>query len=366
MKLTSLQVYRYSLPLTTSLILKSRPITFRQGLILRFTDEKNNVGFGEVAPLPGFSRESLEVTIQELRQFGKSILEQKINQTLLDIDGKLQSWLKNIQVSPSTHFGIDMGLTNLLAASHRLQLSELFSPQISKKIQANALLTYDTTDLQAAVKKLQAEGYETIKLKVGQGELKEDVRRVGELREAGGEKFSLRLDANQAWSLTDAVQFGNLVRDFEIEYIEEPLQDPSGLALFYHQCGVPAALDESLSTIDSDHFNWVFAIKAIVLKPMLLGSLAKVIQLIQSADSAGIYPVFSSAFESGLTLSFLTQLAAVFSPPGIAMGLDTFKWLGEDLLQTPFRVKQGRVEVEKTAANANLIDFNKLKLVFKI
>jgi O-succinylbenzoate synthase len=364
MRLASLQVYRYSLPLTNTLVLKSRLINSRQGLILKFTDEKNNVGFGEVAPLPGFSREGLGDVIPELQQISKSILKQKINQTLLDFDGKFQSWLRSTPLSPSTHFGIEMGLTNLLAAAHHLQLSELFSSRVSRKILVNALLNYDTTDIKAVVKKLLAEGYQTIKLKVGQGKLEEDVRRVRELRKAGGEKIALRLDANQAWLLPEAVRFGNLVSDFEIEYIEEPLQDPAALSSFYQECGVPVALDESLLNIESDHFNWDFAIKAIVLKPTLLGSLAKVIQLIQSADSAGIYPVFSSAFESSLTLFFLTQLAAVFSPAGVAMGLDTYKWLGEDLLKTPFRVKQGRVEVKKVAAQADRIDFSKLKLIF--
>jgi o-succinylbenzoate synthase len=364
MRLASLQLYRYALRLTTPLVLKSGVINSRQGLLLKFTDDKGNVGFGEVAPLPGLSRESLEEVMGELQQISKSILKQKINQTLLDFNGKFQSWSRSNPLSPSTHFGIEMGLTNLLAAAHRLQLSELFSSRISGKVQVNALLNYDTTDIKAAVKKLLNEGYQTIKLKVGQGKLQQDVRRVQELREAGGEKISLRLDANQAWSLSEAVRFGKQVRDFKIEYIEEPLQDPSALGSFYQECGVPVALDESLSTLEFHHLDWDFSIKAIVLKPMILGSLAKIIPLIQRADSAGIYPVFSSAFESGLTLSFLVQLAAVFSPPAVAMGLDTYKWLGEDLLENPFRVKQGWVGVKKVVEKANYIDFSKLKLIF--
>ncbi|OGB67134.1 MAG: o-succinylbenzoate synthase, partial [Caldithrix sp. RBG_13_44_9] len=313
-----------------------------------------------------FSRESLEEVTREVQQVARFILDWEIDSSFLDSDGDFQKGLKNTELSPSTSFGIEMGLLNLLASAQKCYLPQLFSLQAAEEIYVNALLNYDTGDIKAAVKKLLAEGYQTIKLKVGQGRLEEDVRRVQELREAAGEKVLLRLDANQAWSLTDAVRFGNSVRELEIEYIEEPLQDPAELSTFYGECGIPAGLDESLLTLDPDHYNWNFAVKAIILKPMFLGGISRVIRLLQHADGAGIYPVFSSVYESGVTLSVLVQLAAAFSPPGIAMGLDTYKWLKEDLLQNPFRVEQGRVEVKKIAANARLIDFEKLELQYKI
>jgi o-succinylbenzoate synthase len=366
MRLTSLQVYHYSLPLITSIRVKNIWLSSRQGLILKFTDTKNNTGFGEVAPLPGFNRESLEDVLLELRQFAGFILDSEIDNSFLDFRSEFQKKLKNARLFPSTCFGIEMGLLNLLASAKKCQLSQLLSLQAAGEIYVNALLNYHTRDLKAAVTQLLSEGYHTIKLKVGQGKLEEDVRRVQEVREAAGKQVFLRLDANQAWSLTDAVQFGNSVRELEIEFIEEPLQDPTALSSFYRECEIPVALDESLLPMDSEHYDWNFAVKAIILKPMFLGGISRVIWLLQHADSAGIFPVFSSVYESGLTLSFLAQLASVFSPPGIAMGLDTYKWLKEDLLQIPFRVEQGRVEMEKITANANRIELKKLELLFQI
>ena len=365
MKLASLQFFRYSLPLNAPILVKNHRLSSRQGLILKFTDTVNNTGFGEIAPLPGFSRESLEEVQREVQQVSNFFNDLEIDDSLLEAHSAFQQRLKNAGLFPATRFGIEMGILNLLAIYRKCYLPQLFSLQTTSEVLVNALINYDTRDLNKAVKQLLSEGYRTIKLKVGRGKLEEDVRRVQQLRDVAGEGVVLRLDANQAWSLADAVRFGQAVRDLDIEYIEEPLQDLTDLSSFYSECGIPVALDESLLMVDPDHFNWNFAVKAVILKPMFLGGISRILQMLQHADSAGIYPVFSSVYESGVTLSFLVQLAAAFSPPGVAIGLDTYKWLKEDLLQIPFRVERGRVEVERICANARLIDFEKLEPLFE-
>jgi len=366
MKLASLQVFHYSLPLNAPILVKNHRLSSRHGLVLKFTDTENNTGFGEITPLPGFSRESLIEVQSEVQQVSNYIYDLEIDDFLLEADSEFQKRLKSAGLFPSTRFGIEMGLLNLLAVSQKCYLPQLFSLQTTDEIYVNALINYDTRDLNKAVKQLLSESYQTIKLKVGQGKLEEDVQRVQQVRDLAGEEVALRLDANQAWSLADAIRFGNAVRELEIEYIEEPLLDLAELSSFYRECGIPVALDESLLTIDPDYYHWNFAVKAVILKPMFLGGISRILQMLQHADSAGIYPVFSSVYESGLTLSVLVQLAAAFSPPGVAVGLDTYKWLKEDLLQIPFRVEQGRVEVEKVAINARLIDFKRLQLLFEL
>lgn len=364
MRITSFQVYTYSLPLTTPIWIKKTSLNSRQGLILQLINEKNQIGFGEIAPLPGFNREHLEEAISEIKRIGSFILKQEIDDWPLEYSGEFKRWLNGVKISPSVRFGIEMGLVNLKAASRHLQLYELFSSTIPTQIEVNALLDENTFDIESATWKLMAEGYRTIKLKVGRNKLEDEIERVKKLREVGGEKLKIRLDANQAWSLSEAVHFGNSIRDIKIEYIEEPLRDPSRLFSFYQQCELPVALDESLTTIDIERHRWESGIKAIVLKPTIVGGFAKTIQIIKSAQSAGIYPVFSSAFESGLTLSWLAQLAAVYSPHGCAAGLDTYKWLKKDLLERPFRVRKGKVEVKKIAAHSQKINFDKLKIIF--
>ena len=73
-----------------------------------------------------------------------------------------------------------------------------------------------------------------------------------------------------------------------------------------------------------------------------------------------VLPVISCAFLSGIGLSGLAQFAAAYAPENVAMGLDTYKWLKEDLLEKPFRADEGKVDIEKIVQQSAHIDKNLL------
>jgi L-alanine-DL-glutamate epimerase-like enolase superfamily enzyme len=76
-------------------------------------------------------------------------------------------------------------------------------------------LTDDITELREL-------GLAGIKLKVGSLELEDDVARVREARTAGGDDFLIAADANQAWTVTEALRFAHLVEDAGLIWLEEP------------------------------------------------------------------------------------------------------------------------------------------------
>jgi O-succinylbenzoate synthase len=104
MKLASLQVFRYSLPLNAPILVKNHRLSSRQGLILKFTDTVNNTGFGEIAPLPGFSRESLEEVQREVQQVSNFFNDLEIDDSLLEAHSAFQQRLKNAGLFPATRF----------------------------------------------------------------------------------------------------------------------------------------------------------------------------------------------------------------------------------------------------------------------
>ncbi len=71
-----------------------------------------------------------------------------------------------------------------------------------------------------AVKK---EGFRALKLKVGKDDKYEDEERVGKVREAIGKQISLMIDANQSWTIDEAVPRLKLLEKFDLVWIEEPL-----------------------------------------------------------------------------------------------------------------------------------------------
>ena len=94
-----------------------------------------------------------------------------------------------------------------------------------------------------------SKGYKKIKLKVGVeggNNPDEDVRRVAAVREAIGPDIGFMLDANNVWRAATAIQFANKIREYNIEFFEEPVfaDDIPGLAEFKRGTDIPLATGE--------------------------------------------------------------------------------------------------------------------------
>lgn len=71
-----------------------------------------------------------------------------------------------------------------------------------------------------------SEGFTTVKFKVGSDKgtnMERDIRRIGKVREAVGENIGIAVDANQRWSVEDAVKFARLAEPYNLEWFEEPI-----------------------------------------------------------------------------------------------------------------------------------------------
>lgn len=109
--------------------------------------------------------------------------------------------------------------------------------------------SYSTEELVAEAKMMVARGYTKIKLKVGVDGGRnpmEDVRRVAAVREAIGPDIGFALDANNVWRAATAIQFANNIRQYNIEFFEEPVfaDDMPGLAEFKRGTDIPLATGE--------------------------------------------------------------------------------------------------------------------------
>ena len=82
--------------------------------------------------------------------------------------------------------------------------------------------------------------------------------------------MELRLDANRAWSLSDALEFAHGIAGVQIEYLEEPLQNPAALPAFHEHSGLSVALDETLLEQPPENFRDYRGVCAVVIKPTMV------------------------------------------------------------------------------------------------
>lgn len=81
-----------------------------------------------------------------------------------------------------------------------------------------------TADVEAEVKDLLDLGIHGMKLKVGKRSVEEDIERAKIARRAGGDAFFLCVDANQAWTVEEAVQFAKGAIEAKLAWLEEPVR----------------------------------------------------------------------------------------------------------------------------------------------
>lgn len=79
-------------------------------------------------------------------------------------------------------------------------------------------------DLEAEIEYYKAHGVFGMKLKVGHLSVDEDIERAQVARKAGGPDFHLCADANQSWTVSDAMRFARGVTDLNLAWLEEPVR----------------------------------------------------------------------------------------------------------------------------------------------
>ncbi len=346
-RLAGFKVYRYKLPFSGPLVLKGMTLHHREGFILELSDETGNEGWGEVSPLPGFSRESLDEAGGQLEALCRETAGREMTAGFVRSEGGLARELDRLDLYPSVRFGFELAVCNLYAAATGTVLPDLLSDHPSDTVALNGLLSGTPETVLADARRMQEAGYRTVKLKVGGRPVEEDVALVRELNEAFGDDIKLRLDANRGWSSEEAGAFACGVEWIPLEYVEEPLADPAGLPLYVRDHGVPVALDETLIGMPPEGLADHGYATAIVLKPTLLGGISRTLRLARRAREIGIEPVVSSAFETGIGTLGLLALAA--GAGGAAAGLDTYRRLAEDGIQPPLALGP-RVKIPATFA----------------
>ena len=348
-KIISFNLFRFTLPLARPLTMKDAKLTERSGLVIELTDEHGHTGLGEASPLPGLSAENLTVIESQLLSLRYALRGTEIPDGLEELSGGFTRWLERFDLVPSVRFGFETAVLNLIAHSHLLPLRRLISDKPCDSISINGLLSGSPAEILDKAAKLRSEGYKAIKLKVGQRPLNEDIRLILEVRKLIGDNVTLRLDANRSWSIEDALVFFRQVSNCNIDYIEEPVYNYSMLVSMCNKGGLllSVAVDESLLELTPESLAPLPNLKAIVLKPTLLG-FERSMQFGRKATSMGITPIVSSAFETSLGLAALAELAACLNTTDVPVGLDTLDWFAKDLLARSLQIERGRLQLSES------------------
>jgi o-succinylbenzoate synthase len=338
-RIADAQLFRYRLPLREPLAVGDHTLTARRGLLLRVQGAGGAEGWGEAAPLPGFSRESLADAVAQARRLAAEL--PGTDQPEAGLDALLRG-LPGADLPPSVRFAAESAVVELWAARRETTVGDVLGGG-AETIALNALITDDGSDLEAEAEGARVVGYRAVKLKVGRRSVEADVHRVRTLHRVLGAEVGLRLDANRAWTVEEATAFADALGDLPLSYVEEPLRDPTRLPELVDATGLPVALDETTREEEPGPLPDALPLRAVVLKPTLLGGLTAAQRWAQWARERGAVPVVSASYESGGGLRMLAVLAATLSEA--PAGLSTYACLAADVLTPRLPLDGARVSV---------------------
>ncbi len=323
-------------------------VGFREGLVVCGHSDTGQVGYGEIAPWPGLSAESLAKATSAAEQLSSKVPGQPLPQSLSEISQLLKSLSAEIELPASTRFGFESMLADLASQAAALPLCNWLSTSICKSVPVNAFLTGMTVEIVDQVEQKLTDGFQTFKLKLLGANLQDDIERVRQVRAKLGPEPKLRLDANRGFTFDQALRLYDELAQFNIEYVEEPLceSDLEHLPELVAQVGIRVALDETVTNLQL----WASLLRSgtvsvVVLKPTLVGGLAATLKLAGLARRHGAEVVITTMVESGIGTAGCLHLAAALGRGEIAHGLDTLSLLQDDLLAGQLSCSGGRLSV---------------------
>ncbi|MEE2665855.1 MAG: o-succinylbenzoate synthase [Myxococcota bacterium] len=341
-------VRAFALPLIRPLRTAFGEIARRSGWLVEIEDERGTRGFGEALPLPAFGGEGPAECAEALAAAAPLLLGDAAR------DGRLPAGAERATArAPVARAALETAALDGLARRRSCPLSRVLGGESEpESLPVNLLLAERTpAGLEREVAAAVAAGYQTLKLKVGAQALAADIACVGAVRRAAPQPVRIRLDANGAWSESEALPALRELSQLAVEWIEQPIApgDPAALARLRVEGGLKIAADESASSPSAVRALLAAdAIDALVIKLPTLGGPARAREVARTAQESGVRVVVSSFLDSTLGIAAAAQLAASLPQPLPACGLATAAWLADDLAE-PWRLAGGRLWLPRSA-----------------
>ncbi|MDO1448690.1 o-succinylbenzoate synthase [Rhodocytophaga aerolata] len=249
---------------------------------------------------------------------------------------------------PSIQFGIETALLDLLNGGNRIIYPSPFTDG-KAGVPINGLIWMGAEDFMRHQIDLKLEqGYTCLKLKIGALDFAKECALLEYIRSRySPEQVTLRVDANGAFSTEEALQKLDILSQFELHSIEQPIRQ--GQVKFMHrlcrQTPLPIALDEELIGVmtykDKASLLDEITPQYIILKPSLLGGFQHSLEWIKLCEARQIGWWITSALESNIGLNAISQFTAV-QQNTLPQGLGTGQ-LYTNNIDSPLEIASGKL-----------------------
>jgi o-succinylbenzoate synthase len=324
--------------------------TTRKIWLVRLSDGERE-GVGECAPLPDLSCDAMDddeygkILNKVCEEFCQRQESQRGQPLMCSANSAHEGQspcdsFEALRLYPSMLFGLETAYLSLQSnlsplTSHLSPL--LFDTAFSRGevgIPINGLVWMGSYEemLKRMEEKLE-KGFRCVKLKIGAIDFDQELDLVKRIRERfSHHEVELRLDANGAFKYDEALYKLELLSQYAIHSIEQPIKAGQWayMAELCRESPLPIALDEELIGVNDPemkrHMLNIIKPRYIILKPSLHGGMQGCREWIETARDMGIGSWITSALESNIGLNAIAQFASdvygdhITMPQGLGTG----------------------------------------------
>ncbi len=311
----------------------------RQLLTVTLIDADGVSGHGEAAPLQPYDGVSIARVRAALEAYRPVLM-----QSATANGAQLIEACRRVEDLPAALAAIDLALWDRAGRRAGRPVAALLTDDPAEEIQVNA--TVGSTDRGGAAEQAARaveQGYECVKLKVGVGD---DAGRVAAVRAAVGPHTALRVDANGAWDVEEAVRAIEALTPVGLELVEEPSHGLRAVREVRERVATRVAIDETAA----EHGALGAGVAdAVCLKISRCGGIAGLLAAAALVRASGAEVYLASTLDGPLGVAAAVHAAAALASRGPlpACGLATlglFEGLEEEE-QDALPVRNGRIAV---------------------
>jgi muconate cycloisomerase len=243
--------------------------------------------------------------------------------------------------------GIEMALYDLVGKACDVPVYQLLGGQVRDRVLlSHSLSMGDPEAIAAQAQSLVAQGYKTLKAKIGR-DLRADLAVLTAVRSAVGSEIVLRVDANMGWSSAkEAMRCIEAIADFDLELVEQPLaaDDLEGLRFVRERVSLPIMADESVWT-PADALNCVRhqAVDVFNVYVSEAGGLGAAARIFAIAEAARLPCIIGSMPELGIGTAAQAHLAFAMPNLGYASDVNGCVYHSGDVIREKLPIADGYI-----------------------
>ncbi|MDX1970680.1 MAG: enolase C-terminal domain-like protein [Planctomycetaceae bacterium] len=280
-------------------------------LLVVIHSDRDLAGVGEVTASPDWSGETC--------LGAKTLIDTYLAPRLLGEDPRrIRSCMDRLAktfANPFAKAGIELALFDLLGKHLQTPLYQLLGGavrgfEIPLRFPIMPVGPADSADV---ARRMVAEGFRNLKLKVGHDPLEYDLARIRQVRDAVGHDIRLTVDANGGWTVNESIRAAPLLEEYGVLFLEQPVHrlDLEGLAQVRRRIQLPVMADESVFTVqDAQRCLQLGAADIISIYPGKNGGLLKTMTIAAMAEAAGVQCAIGSNLEWDLGSAAMAHACA--------------------------------------------------------